>query len=148
MKLSIINPNEDKTNTLYASPDCQQIIDSMNEYYPQIGFNPPWVGYFVIKDHQVVGTGAFVGQPKEGRVEIAYYTFKAFEGQGIASFTCKELVAIAMSADPSLIITAKTQPEHNASTTILQKNGFEYLGVVQDHEIGDAWLWLRDLDQQ
>jgi RimJ/RimL family protein N-acetyltransferase len=76
-------------------------------------------------------------------VEIAYWTFPAFEGQGIASFVCRELVAISQKADPTLVITAKTRPEHNASTKILQKNGFRHAGVVQDHEIGDAWLWEK-----
>lgn len=142
MELRVINMNEDKAQELYASPACQQLIDAMNEYYLQIGFNLPWVGYFVIKNNQVVGTGGFTGQPQEGRVEIAYWTFEEFEGQGIASYTCKELVAIAREADPTLTITAKTKPEYNVSTKILQKNGFEQAGIVQDHEIGDAWFWV------
>ncbi len=141
MELRVININEDRTADIYASPDCQQLIDMMSEFYPKIGFNIPWVGYFVIKDSKVVGTGGFVGQPKDGMVEIAYWTFKEFEGQGIASFTCSELVAISRRVDPALVITAKTQPEINASTKILQKNGFEFDSIVQDHEIGDAWLW-------
>lgn len=145
MELRVIHMNEDKTNDMYASADCQQLIDSMNEYYPQIGFNLPWVGYFVVKDNQIVGTGGFTGQPKNGSVEIAYWTFKAFEGQGIASNTCKELVAISKRTDPTLLITAKTMPEHNASTKILQKNGFEFAEIVQDHEIGDAWLWTTNM---
>lgn len=142
MELRVINMNEDKAQELCASPACQQLIDAMNEYYLQIGFNLPWVGYFVIKNNQVVGTGGFTGQPQEGRVEIAYWTFEEFEGQGIASYTCKELVAIARKTDPMLTITAKTKPEYNASTKILQKNGFEQAGIVQDHEIGDAWFWV------
>lgn len=146
MELRVIHMNEDKTNDMYASADCQQLIDSMNEYYPQIGFNLPWVGYFVVKDNQIVGTGGFTGQPKNGSVEIAYWTFKAFEGQGIASYTCKKLVAISKRTDPTLLITAKTMPEHNASTKILQKNGFEFAEIVQDHEIGDAWLWTINMD--
>lgn len=141
MELRIISINEDKTKEIYASPDCQQLIDAMNEYYPKIGFCIPWVGYFVIHNNQVVGTGGFTGKPNEGKVEIAYWTFSAFEGQGVASFTCRELVAISKRTDPSLLISAKTKPEHNASTRILQKNGFAIAGVVQDHEIGDAWLW-------
>ena len=147
MELRVIHMNEDKTNDMYASADCQQLIDSMNEYYPQIGFNLPWVGYFVVKENQIVGTGGFTGQPKNGSVEIAYWTFKAFEGQGIASYTCKELVAISKRTDPTLLITAKTMPEHNASTKILQKNGFEFAEIVQDHEIGDAWLWTINMDK-
>jgi RimJ/RimL family protein N-acetyltransferase len=113
----------------------------MNDFYPNIGFNEPWIGYFVLKNNQVVGTGSFTGQPINGTVEIAYWTFKDFEGQGIASFVCKQLISIAKSTDPSIIITAKTAPEHNASTKILANNGFTYTTIVQDDEIGDAWLW-------
>ncbi len=146
MELKIINTNEDKTNKIYSSTDCQQLINSMNEYYPKIGFNKPWVGYFVFNNYQVVGAGGFTGQPKDGKVEIAYGTFKEFEGQGIASFACKELISISKKTDPTITITAKTAPEHNASSKILQNNGFEFSEIVQDDEIGDAWLWILKTD--
>jgi RimJ/RimL family protein N-acetyltransferase len=42
---------------------------------------------------------------------------------------------------PWLTITAKTAPEHNASTKILENNNFTFTEIVQDDEIGDAWLW-------
>ena len=142
MELKIINSNEDKANELYASPNCQQLITAMADYYPKIGFNKPWVGYFVFNNNEIVGTGGFTGQPKDGKVEIAYWTFKEFEGQGIASFTFKELIVISKKTDPTITITAKTAPEHNASTKILRNNGFEFIEIVQDHDIGDAWLWL------
>lgn len=74
-------------------------------------------------------------------MEIAYWTFAEFEGLGIASHGCRELVSMARRADPGLTITAKTAPEHNASTKILTNNGFAFTGIVQDEEIGDAWLW-------
>ncbi|MBA3662570.1 MAG: GNAT family N-acetyltransferase [Gammaproteobacteria bacterium] len=126
MELKIINTNEDKTNEIYSSTDCQQLINSMDEYYPKIGFNKPWVGYFVFNNNQIVGTGSFTGQPQDGKVEIAYWTFKEFEGQGIASFACKELISISKKTNPTITITAKTAPGHNASTKILQNNGFEF----------------------
>lgn len=66
------------------------------------------------------------------------------KGQGIASFACKELVTIAYQADPVLTITARTAPEHNASTKILENNHFAFTGIVQDEEIGDAWLWTHN----
>ena len=147
MELKIIDINEDKANEIYASNDCQQLIDSMNEYYPKIGFNKPWVGYFVFRNNQVVGTCGFTGQPKDGKVEIAYWTFKEFEGQGVASFACKELISISKTTDPTITITAKTAPEHNASTKILQNNRFEFSEIVQDDEIGDAWLWTLKTDE-
>lgn len=68
-----------------------------DDFYAKIGFNIPWVGYFVVRENQIVGSCGFVGQPKDGKVEIAYWTFKEFEGQGIASLACKELVKIAES---------------------------------------------------
>ena len=142
MELKIISINEDKSNDIYSSSDCQQVIASMEKYYVIIGFNKPWVGYFIFNKKQVVGTCGFIGQPKDGKIEIAYMTFKEFEGQGIASFACEELISISKKTDPAITITAKTAPEHNASTKILQNNGFEFSEIVQDHDIGDAWLWL------
>ena len=141
MELRIINIKEDNTNKLYASSDCQLVIDMYEDYYPKIGFYLPWVGYFVVRQNKIVGSCGFTGQPIDGQVEIAYWTFKEFEGQGIASFSCKELISISKLADPTLIITAKTAPEHNASTKILQNNNFVFSKIVQDEEIGDAWLW-------
>ena len=143
MNLRPITLNEDKTNEIYASPACQQLLDMYDGFYPKIGFNIPWIGYFVVRQDEIVGSCGFVGQPKDGKVEIAYWTFKEFEGQGIASFACKELVTIAYQADPDLTITAKTAPEHNASTRILENNNFVCTEIVKDEEIGDAWLWTH-----
>ncbi len=132
----------DKTNEIYADPDCQEILKSYPDYYHKTGYNPPWIGYLVFRDDIIVGVGGFTGQPKDGKVEIAYGTFKKYEGQGIASFSCQQLISIAKATDPKIIITAKTSPEHNASTKILQQNGFEFTGIVQDEGIGDAWEWM------
>ncbi len=68
----------------------------MSDYYKKIGHNFPWIGYFALDDNQIpVGTGGFKGAPKDGKVEIAYYTFKQNEGMGIGTSICKELVGIA-----------------------------------------------------
>ena len=141
MELRILQQHEDKTEPLFKSADCQTLLQMYEDYYPKIGFHLPWVGYVVIREDRIVGSCGFVGQPVDGKVEIAYWTFKEFEGQGVASFACKELVTIAHRADPTLTITAKTAPEHNASTKILENNHFEFTEIVQDEEIGDAWLW-------
>ncbi len=141
MELKAIELNLDKTANLYSSADCQILLNSYEEYYRKIGYYLPWVGYFVIKDNQIVGSCGFTGRPNEGQVEIAYWIFSEFEGQGIASFSCKQLVLMTKQYDPTLLITAKTAPEHNASTKILEKNGFVFTAIVQDEEIGDAWLW-------
>lgn len=141
MELKTIELDTDKSNEIYGSDECQMLLKTYDEYYVKIGFNLPWVGYFVVRENQIVGSCGFTGQPKERKVEIAYWTFKAFERQGIASFSCKELIQISQKTDPTIIITAKTAPEYNASTKILQNNRFIYTEIVQDEEIGDAWLW-------
>ncbi|MBK9732333.1 MAG: GNAT family N-acetyltransferase [Chitinophagaceae bacterium] len=142
MELKIINLHENKNDKIFGSEDCQALLSMYEDYYPKIGFNVPWVGYFIIRENRIVGSCSFTGQPFNGKVEIAYWTFEEFEGEGIASFACKELLSIAKKANPNLTITAKTAPEHNASTKILEKNGFQFSEVVQDDEIGDAWLWI------
>ncbi len=61
MELKAIEINLDKTNNFYSSDDCQMLLKSYEEYYPKIGYNLPWVGYFVVRDNQIV-----VAIPKKG----------------------------------------------------------------------------------
>lgn len=142
MRLEPIHIDEDKSKEIYANPDCQEIFKSYPDYYYKAGYNPPWIGYFVIRDEKVVGVGGFVGKPEDGTVEIAYGTFKEFERQGVASFACKQLILITKSIDRLIVVTAKTAPEHNASAKILIGHGFVFTGIVQDEGIGDAWHWV------
>jgi len=141
MKLRILHLNEDKSDKLFASSDTQTLLEIYEDYYPKIGFNLPWVSYLIIQQNKVVGSCGFTGQPIDGKVEIAYWTFKEFEGQGIASFACKELISISQNTDSKITITAKTAPENNASTQILKNNNFIFTEIVQDEEIGTSWLW-------
>ncbi|QDZ63775.1 GNAT family N-acetyltransferase [Elizabethkingia bruuniana] len=143
MELKPICLQEDKSAEIYVSEDCQQLLNIYKDFYPKIGFQLPWIGYFIFSQKQIVGSCGFTGQPRDGRVELAYWTFKEFEGKGVASFACKELISIAYTADPHITIIAKTAPEHNASTKILQNNDFLFTEIVQDDEIGDAWLWVH-----
>jgi RimJ/RimL family protein N-acetyltransferase len=144
MELRLLEENEDKLDDLFASAEAQQLLEIYDEYYPRMGFDPPWVAYLVIMDGEVVGTGSFTAAPEDGVVEIAFWTFADFEGQGVASFVCAHLVDIALAEDPTVAITAKTAPGTNASTRILEKNGFVYHKPVPDDEIGEAWLWVRN----
>ncbi|MDW8848969.1 GNAT family N-acetyltransferase [Flavobacterium sp. MMLR14_040] len=142
LKLKPIELTLDGTNEIYRSDNAQMLIQGYEEFYKQIGYNIPWIGYFVVRKNQIVGSCGFKGSPNDGRVEIAYWTFQDFEGHGIATFSCKELISIALRFDSTVEITATTAPEHNASTKILENCGFGYYGIVQDDEIGEAWLWL------
>jgi RimJ/RimL family protein N-acetyltransferase len=134
--------DEDQSKPIYQNEDCRRIFESYPAYYYKVGYEPPWIGYFLMTDGQVVGVAGFVTKPIDKRVEIAYGTFKQFENRGIAKFSCRELIKIARAADPGLTITAKTEPRENASTNILRSNGFDFSGKVQDDGIGDAWEWI------
>lgn len=147
MELKAIELNADKSKEIFGSDNCQMILKSCDELYLKIGYNFPWVGYFVMNENQIVGSCGFTGQPKDGEVEIAYWTFQQYERQGVSTFSCKQLVLISQLADPAITITAKTAPEHNASSKILQNSGFKFEKIVQDDEIGDAWFWVLRKDK-
>jgi len=110
--------------------------------YRKLGFVAPWIGYLSVLDGTIVGGGAFVGPPKQNRVEIAYFTLSEYQRKGIASRTANLLVRLAKEANPSIELFAKTLPELNASTTILARLGFRQIGSVADDDIGEAWGWL------
>jgi RimJ/RimL family protein N-acetyltransferase len=140
-RLEVIEIQHSYLEEKYASNVCQEVILATMDLYKIKGFYRPWVGYLVIDSNVIVGAAGFNGRPENNVVEISYYTFKEYEGKGYAALACKELIRIANYQNPGLIICAKTAPEENASTRILRKNGFIYRKIVQDHEIGDAWLW-------
>lgn len=102
---------------------------------------PPWIGYLSISQGQIVGGGGFKGAPKEGKVEIAYFTLPELEGQGYATATALGLVEIATNADGHLLISAQTLPETNPSNHLLQKIGFTFAGTINHPEDGNVWEW-------
>ena len=139
--LEIIDEQVSNLAEKYDISNCEEVILATIDLYKNKGFHKPWVGYLVFDSNVIVGAAGFNGKPENNVVEISYYTFQEYERKGFASLECKELIKIAKRQDSSIVIFAKTAPEENASTRILKKNGFVYQRVVQDDEIGDAWLW-------
>jgi len=111
--------------------------------YRMAGFTPPWVGYLALQGSQLVGTCAFTGAPQEGRVEIAYFTFPEFEGQGVATSMARALIEIVDGSGAQVLVFAHTLPEVNASNSILKKLGFTFAGTVPHSEEGSVWEWHR-----
>lgn len=141
MELVPIEKSLDQNEAFIKDPSCQEIGEMTVEFYKKIGFVPPWIGYFAKQHGNFVGSAAFKGQPVKGVVEIAYITFEPFQKRGIGTAICKKLVAMALEADPSVKITARTLPEHNFSTRILEKNNFSFIGIVDDPDDGPVWEW-------
>jgi len=111
------------------------------DFYKRIVFNEPWICYFARIGDEIVGSAGIKGRPRDGKIEIAYGTIPRYQGKGIATEICRQLVHLSLSADPSVRITARTLPEENASARVLRKNGFEWLGPVWDEEDGEVWEW-------
>jgi ribosomal-protein-alanine N-acetyltransferase len=111
------------------------------DLFRRVGYVLPWVSYVAVDDGRAVGGGAFVGPPRDNRVEIAYFTLGELEGLRYATRTASELVAIARNAIPGITIAAFTLRESNASTKILQRLGLRVFGDARDPDAGDVWEW-------
>lgn len=119
------------------------VVEATLEVYRRHGFVRPWVSYLSVIHNEPVGACAFKSPPANGRVEISYFTFPGNEGQGIATDMARELVHRATTEDASVAVFAQTLPATNASTSILKKLGFRWLGVVEHPEDGTVWEWER-----
>jgi [ribosomal protein S5]-alanine N-acetyltransferase len=127
----------------------QSVCEATRALYKKTGFVPPWLGYLALDGKKVVGTCAFKSPAKETkgrvrrdvRVEIAYFTFPDFEGRGYAKAMAAELVKVAFTFEPDMVIFARTLPQENASTSVLKHNGFRFAGAVDDPDDGLVWQW-------
>lgn len=105
----------------------------------------PWCSYILRREGRPVGFGGFKGDPDpQGTVEIGYLTFPDHVGQGVASELAGGLLGIAREAGARRVL-AHTLPQANASTRVLEKNGFAHIGSAMDEDVGEAWQWERVL---
>lgn len=118
-----------------------EVFRATAELYRKVGFEEPWIGYLVLADETPVGTCGFKTPPRDGRVEIAYFTFPEFEGRGLASAMAAELVSITRRHEPSVVVAAQTLPERNASHRVLEKLGFRHVETIEHPEDGAVWEW-------
>jgi len=101
----------------------------------------PWGSYLAREGESAVGVCAFKFPPDcDGRVEIAYGTFPAYQRRGIAKQMIELLSSMAFAAG-ARTVTARTLPENNASNAALRRQGFAYAGEVIDPEDGLVWEW-------
>jgi [ribosomal protein S5]-alanine N-acetyltransferase len=142
MKLIPIKETPEENEEFINNPLCRESIYMSIDFYKKVGFEPPWIGYYVTQNDDLVGAAAFKGKPVNGAVEIAYGTFEQYRKQGVGTAICKLLVDLSLKTDPSVKITARTLPEENFSTRILKKNNFIYTGIVNDPEDGEVWEWV------
>jgi [ribosomal protein S5]-alanine N-acetyltransferase len=125
-----------------ASVHDAAFVQGVVEHTLSLPAAPPWAGYLATDGGEVIGTCAFKGAPDaEGMVEIAYFTFPPYEGQGYATAMARALLEVAMAAPEVRLVRAHTLPEPNASTRVLERVGLRHLGAVEEPEDGTVWRW-------
>jgi RimJ/RimL family protein N-acetyltransferase len=91
-----------------------------------------------------IGRCGFKGPPAgDGVVEIAYGVDSEHRGKGYATEAAEALVIFAFGSDRVRVVRAHTLPQANASTRVLAKCGFRYIGEVIDPEDGLVWRWEK-----
>jgi RimJ/RimL family protein N-acetyltransferase len=107
----------------------------------------PWVHGFAIVDRasgSVIGSLGFKGRPDDdGVVEIAYGIVPAFQHQGLGTEATQAGLAFAFEIDAVARVRAHTRPSNTASTRVLEKCGFDFIGPVNDPDDGSVWRWER-----
>ena len=129
-------------NRVQNSEFLKQLCTSTIAMYPNQLPMLPWVGYLAEKNGVIVGTCAFKSSPENGEVEIAYFTFPEYEGQGVATLMAQWILNIANQHGVSCV-KAQTLPEKNASVRILERLNFVFVGSVDHPEDGKVWEWRR-----
>jgi RimJ/RimL family protein N-acetyltransferase len=144
MELELIAITEDGqlAKPLVSVPDLAlQVVEWTTQLYQAVGYEPPWSGYLAVENGSCVGTCGFKSPPKNNQVEIAYFTFPEHESRGVATQMASALIRIATNASPGVTVIAQTLPEENASTSILKKLQFSFVGSVEHPEDGLVWEW-------
>ena len=144
MNLTLLEIGRDGTTQqtgIVVTGVAAAVAQATGEMYRTTGFRPPWTGYLASNGEQIVGTCAFKAAPSDGAVEIAYFTFPGYEGQGIATAMARQLIDMAYATDRSLKIIAHTPTVRGAANAILHKIGFLLLGDYEDPVAGTVWEW-------
>jgi RimJ/RimL family protein N-acetyltransferase len=107
----------------------------------------PWtLGFAVVHraSAAVIGNCGYKGPPDpDGVVEISYGTDPEHRGKGYATEAAEALVTYAFGDSRVRVVRAHTIEKANASTRVLTKCGFRYIGEVIDPEDGLVWRWEK-----
>jgi len=136
------------------------LAEGLHDMYTSSAVSPDWLaalrtsvgadpwrhGFFVVHrdSQQVIGSAGFKGPPDPaGMIEIAYGIAPVHQGQGYATEAATALLDYAFGTGRVRLARAHTLPEANASTHVLTKCGFAFIGPVIDPEDGPVWRWER-----
>lgn len=125
----------------------KELSDSWLRRIAEANRADPWLHGFSIVQRatgSTIGSAGFKAPPDaEGSVEIAYGIDPEHQGRGYATEAAHALTAYALATDGVRIVRAHTRPEPNASTRVLTKCGFRFIGDVVDPDDGLVWRWEK-----
>lgn len=108
----------------------------------------PWIHGFnamLREGGTIVGSAGFKGPPcEDGSVEISYGIEPDHQGHGFATEAARALIAFARQAAGVRVVRAHTRHDNAASSRVLAKCGFRFVGVVIDPEDGLVQRWETD----
>jgi RimJ/RimL family protein N-acetyltransferase len=104
-------------------------------------------GFGVLLGKKLIGLCSFAGPPSEDAVvEIAYGIAPDYEGRGYATAAARALIEYAKGTGQVCSLRAYTLPQENASTRVLQKCGFIFVGEAMNSQDGKVWRWERPVN--
>ncbi len=106
----------------------------------------PWADWWAQGDDgRIMGLCGFKGAPDgDGVVEIGYGSFPLCEAKGVATAMAAALIDMAARHGARRVI-AHTLMVESGSTTVLRRNGFDFVGMVVEPEDGEVWRWQRPI---
>ena len=123
-------------------------VDAHIALYEETNAVAPWIAYLARTPHarEFVGICSFKGARRDGKVEIAYFTFPPYRGQRHGGAMAAQLVDLALRYPDVAEVIVHTRPEENESVRILRGLGFTRAGEVYDSEDGTVWRWSLQRD--
>jgi RimJ/RimL family protein N-acetyltransferase len=124
--------------------DAAAELSAVFAQFEEVARPPRWSQFWShdVRRDRYVGLVGFKAPPRDGEVEIAYFTFPRFEGLGFATSAIRHLVDHARVAVKQVV--AHTLPDESASTSALKRCGFAWAGEVLDPEDGLVWRWALE----
>jgi RimJ/RimL family protein N-acetyltransferase len=115
-------------------------IEKLTEHPHQAGW---WMHFFLADGGALlVGSGGFVGPPRDGVVEIGYEIAPEFRDRGYATAAARAMIDKAMTATGRLTtVVAHTLAHENPSTGVLRRLGFRRVAEIEDPDDGPLWRW-------
>lgn len=125
-------------------------VDGHIALYEKTEAVAPWIAYLARRrgSREFVGICSFKDVCRDGRVEIAYFTFPPYRNNGYGGAMAAQLVDLAFQHPDVAEVIAHTLASENESSRILRGLGFARESVIEDTEDGTIWRWIQRRDER